>query len=125
MLLKSFGLYIKWKCPITKNKFYIFFMGCNQVLIIKALIYPFKIFVLLLSSLIEACPPYRYAEGLLESKEVLKDPNRFLIHVSSAIIEVDNHTFSNLMIGENIRVRSTRNGKAISIDRLIPKEGPV
>ena len=100
-------------------------MDLNRVLIMKALIYPFKIFVLLLSSLIEASPPYRYAEGLLESKEVLKDPNRFLIHVSSAIIEVDSHTFSNLMIGENIRVRSTRNGKAISIDRLIPREGPV
>ena len=105
--------------------FYIFFMGLNRVFIIKALIYPFKIFVLLLSGLIEACPPFRYPEGLLESKEVLRDPDRFLIHVASEIIEVDNHTFSNLMIGENIRVRSTRNGKAISIDRLIPKEGPV
>ena len=100
-------------------------MDLNRVLIMKALIYPFKIFVLLLSSLIEACPPFRYAEGLLESKEVLKDPNRFFIHVSSEIIEVDSHTFSNLIIGENVRVRSTRNGKAISIDRLIPREGPV
>ena len=116
-------LHIKWKRSVTI--FYIFFMGLNRVFIIKALIYPFKIFVLLLSGLIEACPPFRYPEGLLESKEVLRDPDRFLIHVASEIIEVDNHTFSNLMIGENIRVRSTRNGKAISIDRLIPKEGPV
>lgn len=100
-------------------------MGHNRVLVIKALIYPFKIFVLLFSSLIEACPPYRHVEGLLESKEIPKDPNRFLIHVSSEIIEVDSHTFSRLVIGENIRVRVTRNGKAISIDRLIPKEGPV
>tara|TARA_A100001037_G_C14638625_1_gene409097 strand:+ start:183 stop:470 length:288 start_codon:yes stop_codon:yes gene_type:complete len=95
------------------------------VFIIKALIYPFKIFLLVLSSLIEACPPFLYSEGLLESKEVRRDPDRFLIHVESEIIEVDNHTFSNLMIGENVRVRSTRNGKAISIDRLVPKEGPV
>ena len=112
-------LHLKWKRSVT-----IFFICLKRVFIIKALIYPFKIFVLL-SSLIEACPPFRYAEGLLESKEVLRDPDRFLIHVASEMIEVDNHTFSNLMIGENIRVRSTRNGKAISIDRLIPKEGPV
>ena len=44
-------------------------MGLNRVFIIKALIYPSKIFVLLLSSLIEESQPFRYDEGLLESKE--------------------------------------------------------
>lgn len=95
------------------------------MLVIKTLIYPIRIFVFLIASLIEACPPYKYSEGLLVSKDVAESPVKFLIHVASEIIEVDGHTFTNLMIGENVRVRFTRSGKAISIDRLVPKEGPV
>ena len=68
-------------------------------------------------------PPYRVTEGLLENKE--EDEGEFFIHVSSKKIRVDEHSFTLLMIGENIKVMATRNQRAITIERLLPTQGPV
>ena len=73
----------------------------------------------------DACPPYRYAEGLLEGKESLGPDEKHVIFVASCKVEVDEHTFDNLMIGEHVRVRSTRSGRAINIDRMVPGQGPI
>jgi len=77
-----------------------------------------------LNSIIDILPPYLITEGLLDSKE--KAPNNiYYINVGSIKGEIDNNSFNSLIIGENLRVRHTKNGKIINIDRLIPKKGPV
>ena len=76
-------------------------------------------------SFIDSCPPYIHIEGLLEGKEVLDDNDKTVIYISSKRVEVDPYTFGILMIGENLRIRSTRSYRAVSIDRIIPEQGPV
>ena len=73
----------------------------------------------------DAFPPYRYADGLLEGKEYLDQEGRYVISVSSARVEVDGFTFDNLMIGEQVKVRLTRAGRAVNIDRIVPRQGPI
>ncbi len=73
----------------------------------------------------DACPPYRYTEGLLEGKEYLEKEERYVIFVASDRVEVDEYTFDNLMIGEQVKVRSTRTGRAVNIDRMVPGQGPI
>ena len=73
----------------------------------------------LLSSLLAAVPPYRRIEGTLDAKEARPDGS-FIILVASEIVEVDWLTFETLMIGEALRIRATRDNKAINIDRLMP-----
>ena len=73
----------------------------------------------------DAFPPYRYADGLLEGKEYLYQEGRYVISVSSARVEVDGFTFDNLMIGEQVKVRLTRAGRAVNIDRIVPRQGPI
>ena len=73
----------------------------------------------------DACPPYRYSEGLLEGKERLDQEGRQVIFVVSTRIEVDEYTFDNLMIGEQVRVRVTRAGRAVNIDRMVPGQGAI
>ena len=73
----------------------------------------------------DAVPPYRYAEGLLEGKEYLDEKDRYVISVASARVEVDGFTFDNLMIGEQVKVRLTRTGRAVNIERMVPRQGPV
>ncbi len=77
----------------------------------------------LFTNFIDMIPPYRVAEGLLENKE--EEQGIFLIHVSSTKIRVDKHTFTFLVIGENIKVMYTRKRRAITIERLLPTQGPV
>tara|TARA_B100001750_G_C14881751_1_gene290828 strand:- start:57 stop:293 length:237 start_codon:yes stop_codon:yes gene_type:complete len=76
-------------------------------------------------SFVDSCPPYIHIEGLLEGKEVLDDNDKTVIYISSKRVEVDPYTFGILMIGENLRIRSTRSYRAVSIDRIIPEQGPV
>ena len=73
----------------------------------------------------DAFPPYRYADGLLEGKEYLYQEGRYVISVASARVEVDGFTFDNLMIGEQVKVRLTRAGRAVNIDRIVPRQGPI
>ena len=73
----------------------------------------------------DAFPPYRFAEGLLEGKEYLDEEDRYVIYVSSVRIEVDGFTLDNLMIGEQVKVRLTRSGRAVNIDRMVPRQGPI
>lgn len=73
----------------------------------------------------DALPPYRYAEGLLEGKEYQNEEGRYVIFVASDPVEVDGFTFDNLMIGEQVKVRLTRAGRAVNIDRIVPRQGPI
>ena len=77
-----------------------------------------------LSSIIDILPPYIISEGLLDAKEITSDGN-YYINVGSIKGKIDNHTYDSLIIGENLRVRHTKKGKIINIDRMIPKKGPV
>jgi len=72
-----------------------------------------------LGALLAALPPYRRIEGTLVAKEAREDGSYFLL-VDGEIVEVDWLTFDTLMIGEALRIRSTRDNKAINIDRLLP-----
>ena len=80
-------------------------------------------FVRWLWMLEDVFPPYKDIEGQLEAKETRADAKK-LICVSSAWVEVDHQTYEILVVGENLRVRYTRRGRAISIDRLLPGRGP-
>ena len=93
--------------------------------IFRIFTYPFKVVATIVWLIIDICPPYKYVEGLLEGKEVLQDEKTLVLYLSSEKIEVDRHTFDILMVGESLRVRATRDNKAINIDRLIPGQGPV
>ena len=54
----------------------------------------------------------------MKSKESDTDGTHYII-VNAAAIEVDRVTFSRLMVGDNVRVRYTRDAKAIAIDRTV------
>ena len=88
-------------------------------------LFPFIKFIQAMISFVDSCPPYIHIEGLLEGKEVLNDNDKTVIYISSKRVEVDPYTFGILMIGENLRIRSTRSYRAVSIDRIIPEQGPV
>ena len=88
-------------------------------------LFPFIKFIQAMISFVDSCPPYIHIEGLLEGKEVLEDNDKTVIYISSKRVEVDPYTFGILMIGENLRIRSTRSYRAVSIDRIIPEQGPV
>ena len=87
--------------------------------------FPFIKFIQAMISFVDSCPPYIHIEGLLEGKEVLDDNDKTVIYISSKRVEVDPYTFGILMIGENLRIRSTRSYRAVSIDRIVPEQGPV
>ena len=88
-------------------------------------LFPFIKFIQAMISFVDSCPPYIHIEGLLEGKEELDDNDKTVIYISSKRVEVDPYTFGILMIGENLRIRSTRSYRAVSIDRIIPEQGPV
>ena len=88
-------------------------------------LFPFNKFIQAMISFVDSCPPYIHIDGLLEGKEVLDDNDKTVIYISSKRVEVDPYTFGILMIGENLRIRSTRSYRAVSIDRIIPEQGPV
>ena len=77
-----------------------------------------------LSSIIDILPPYIITEGLLDAKEITSDGNHY-INVGSIKGKIDNYTYDSLIIGENLRVRHTKKGRIVNIDRMIPKKGPV
>ena len=87
--------------------------------------FPFIKFIQAMISFVDSCPPYIHIDGLLEGKEVLDENDKTVIYISSKRVEVDSYTFGILMIGENLRIRSTRSYRAVSIDRIIPEQGPV
>ena len=64
-------------------------------------------------------PPYYEVEGLLKAKEDRPDGMHYIV-VNAAAVRVDRVTFSRLTVGDNLRVRYTRDASAISIDRMIP-----
>ena len=66
-------------------------------------------------------PPYRVFEGILQSKEEGSDGRSYLI-VESHRVEVDQTTFDKLVLGERLRVRSTRRHRAINIDRFLSSD---
>ena len=80
-----------------------------------------------LRSVEDALPPYQHAEGHLTaghcSRHQFKEADpagRYYIFVESTRIEVDRATAEILAVGEDLKVRYTRRGRAINIDRLVP-----
>ena len=69
--------------------------------------------------MVSAAPPYRRIEGSLVAKEAMAN-GRFFILVDAEIVEVDWLTFEMLIEGEALRIRTTRDNRALSIDRLLP-----
>ncbi|MBN18147.1 MAG: hypothetical protein CL758_01495 [Chloroflexi bacterium] len=74
--------------------------------------------------LIDILPPYVVTEGLLDAKEITSD-GYYYINVGSIKVKIDASCYESLIIGENLRVRHTKRGQIINIDRIIPKKGPV
>jgi hypothetical protein len=74
------------------------------------------------SSLTDALPPYRTAQGVLDAKESCDD-GKFYIHVADSRVQVDEATCQILEIGEMLKVRYTRGARAINIDRYLPQNG--
>ena len=68
---------------------------------------------------VSAAPPYRRIEGSLVAKEAMAN-GRFFILVDAEIVEVDWLTFDMLIEGEALRIRATRDNRALTIDRLLP-----
>jgi len=63
-------------------------------------------------------PPYPIIEGQLSAKERGPEGAYHILIDANEIIEVDSFTWSTLIIGEPIRIRCTRENKAIYIVRL-------
>ena len=63
-------------------------------------------------------PPYPLIEGQLSAKERGPEGAFHILLDTSDVIEVDSFTWDALIIGEPIRIRCTRENKAIYIVRL-------
>ena len=70
-------------------------------------------------AVLNAIPPYRRIEGHLMDKEAGRDGSYYIL-VDEEMVEVDSLTFETLMVGEALRIRTTRDNRAINIDRLMP-----
>ena len=68
---------------------------------------------------VSTAPPYRRIEGSLIAKEAMAN-GRFFLLVDAEIVEVDWLTFEMLIEGEALRIRATRDNRALTIDRLLP-----
>lgn len=73
-------------------------------------------------SLADALPPYRIARGTLDAKENGKGGGHY-IRVAGARVRIDEAAFEALTVGEVVKVRYTRRGMAINIDRYISPNG--
>ena len=73
----------------------------------------------IIGAFVDSVPPYRWVEGRLEAKEIGPGGLHYLL-VDNEMVQVDWVTFDTLMDGEALRIRCTRDYKAISIDRLSP-----
>ena len=56
---------------------------------------------------------------MVHAKEAIGN-GRYFILVDAEIVEVDWLTFETLVEGEALRIRATRDNRAVSIDRLLP-----
>jgi len=63
-------------------------------------------------------PPYPLIEGQLNAKERGPEGAFYILLDTSDVIEVDSFTWNTLIIGEPIRIRCTRENKAVYIIRL-------
>ena len=63
-------------------------------------------------------PPYPIIEGQLSAKERGSEGAYHILIDTNDIIEVDSFTWSTLIVGEPIRIRCTRENRAIYIVRL-------
>ena len=68
---------------------------------------------------IDALPPYKWIQGSLADKGSDAQGNHYIL-VGNEIVLVDWLTYDTLMLGEPLRIRSTRANRAINIDRLLP-----
>ena len=71
------------------------------------------------ASLIDAVPPYYVFEGPLTDK-ARDERGKCWIRCGGNPVEVDQHTYEILEVGERLRLRYTRGNRAVSIDRLVP-----
>ena len=71
------------------------------------------------TAVLDALPPYRWVEGRLVAKEGGRNGSYYLL-VDEEMVQVDWLAFETLMVGEALRIRCTRDFKAINIDRLVP-----
>lgn len=69
-------------------------------------------------NLVDLVPPYHTIVGELKRKEFSSDNSPYLI-VGRERILVDPSVFDLLQEGEQLKIRSTRSKRAISIERLI------
>lgn len=72
----------------------------------------------IISMIIGILPPYTLIEGQLSAKERGPEGAFHILLDTSDVIEVDSFTWDALIIGEPIRIRCTRENKAIYIIRL-------
>ena len=72
--------------------------------------------------LADALPPYKIARGPLDAKENGQGGGHY-IRVAGARVQVDEATLEALTIGEVVKVRYTRGGRAINIDRYVSPNG--
>ena len=92
-------------------------VGRGGFVLFSILVWVLKAVAALGGSLLDAMPPYRLIEGRLDAKR--KGPQRkFYVRVGSRSVEVDEHTFGMLVVGETLRIRATRRNRAISVDRM-------
>ena len=73
-------------------------------------------------SLADALPPYQIARGPLDAKENGQDGGHY-IRVAGARVQIDETAFEALTVGEVVKVRYTRGGIAINIDRYVSPNG--
>lgn len=72
-----------------------------------------------IKGVLNAVPPYRNIQGRLMDKEAGRGGSYYIL-VDDEMVEVDWLTFDVLMVGEALRIRATRDNRAINIDRLMP-----
>ena len=71
------------------------------------------------ANFIDVFPPYKRIEGQLRDKGA--DPHgEYNLLIEDQIVLVDWLTYETLMVGEPLRVLSTRTNRAIRIDRISP-----
>ena len=73
-------------------------------------------------SLTDALPPYQIARGPLDAKENGQGGEHY-IRVAGSRVKIDEVAYEALTVGEMVKVRYTRGGKAINIDRYISPNG--
>ena len=73
----------------------------------------------LLISVCKVLPPYKVIQGRLLDKSKSADGDCHIL-VGQELIVVDEMTLNTLVIGEALKLRLTRDNRAIEIKRLVP-----